>query len=64
MQFECSYMMSYDEASDTEELAMSIDSVSVIPSNSTDVETIYSAEGNQLGKVHLCKGWVQGGLSG
>lgn len=51
MQFDCSYGVMYDEVKDTEELRMTIDSVSVIPKETTNADTIYLAERDQLGKV-------------
>ena len=51
MQFECSYMMTYDEATDSEELKMRIDSVSVVPKESRSVESICCVEGDQMGQV-------------
>jgi len=53
MHFECSYISSYDDATDSEELKMNIDSVSVVPKESVKVESIYSAEASQFGKVSL-----------
>ena len=53
MQFECSYIMTYDEASDSEELRMRIDAVSVIPKESQSVESICSVDGDHMGQVRF-----------
>lgn len=53
MQFDCSFDVTYDEASDSEELRMNIDTVSVVPSGAAKAESIYCADGEQMEKVKL-----------
>lgn len=48
MQFECSF---HPGVSDFEELSIMIDSVSMIPKEFKNAESIYSVESDQLGKV-------------
>ncbi len=50
MQFECSFQ---PEVDGFESLNMMIDSVSMIPKECTSVESIYSVETDQIGKVSM-----------
>ncbi len=51
MQFECSYDTVYDEASDSEEMKVQVDSVSMIPKGCQDSENLYTSSTSELGQV-------------
>lgn len=57
MQFECSYDAVYDEATDSEEMKVQVDSVSLIPKDCQDSDSLYTVSASELGQV-LFNHWV------
>ncbi len=51
MQFECSFNVEYNDVDDSEALKWNIDSVCAVPKDCKRVESVYSVETDQLGKV-------------
>ncbi len=56
MRLECSYGTVYDNKSDVEEIKLQVDSVCMIPPNSSDSDSLYVQEATEIPEVSLAFG--------